>query len=143
MKATAGAKKQKPIRFDEDFSRYKIVAFVYTQYNLQMFNRETKIGCKTVKNADRERCQHVSGLGALGEQREPQSEFSHGFEDEFQGPEILDKDALYKVPGCLAPPGESHKCIKDKCVRVRVRVRARMRVRVRFCELALPFDIIL
>ena len=68
-----------------------------------------------MKNNNRERCQHVSGLGALGEQREPQSEFSHGFEDEFQRPEILDKDALYKVPGSLSPPGESDKGIEDKC----------------------------
>ena len=44
--------------------------------------------------------------------------FFHVFEDEFQEPEIDDKftkDALYKVPGSLAPPGESDKGIEDKC----------------------------
>jgi len=69
-------------------------------------------------NDNRERCQHVSGLGALGERDEQHSELLHVFEDEFQKPEIHDKvtkDALYKVPGSLAPPGESDKGVKDKC----------------------------
>jgi hypothetical protein len=68
-----------------------------------------------MKNANRERCQHDSGLGALGERRDPQSELSDVFEDELQELEIHDKDALYRVPGSLAPPGESDKGIKDKC----------------------------
>ena len=77
-----------------------------------MFNRETKIVCETMKNANRERCQHDSGLG---ERRDPQSELSDVFEDEPQELEIHDKDALYRVSGSLAPPGESDKGIKDKC----------------------------
>ena len=36
----------------------------------------------------------------------PHSEISHV---------VYDKNALYKVPGSLAPPGESHKGIEDKC----------------------------
>ena len=82
-----------------------------------MFNRKPKSGCQTMKNDNRERCQHVSGVGALGERGEPHELF-HVFEDEFQEPEIDDKftkDALYKVPGSLAPPGESDKGIEDKC----------------------------
>lgn len=70
-----------------------------------------------MKNDNRERCQHVSGVGALGERGEPHELF-HVFEDAFQEPEIDDKftkDALYKVPGSLAPPGESDKGIEDKC----------------------------
>ena len=94
-----------------------------------MLNRKTKTVCKTMKNNNRERCQHVSGLGALGERGQPQSdesELSHDFEDEFHEPEIHDngfehdfhepdKGALYKVPGSLSPPGESDKGIEDKC----------------------------
>ncbi len=68
-----------------------------------------------MKNANHERCQHDSSLGALGERRDPQSELSHVFEDEPQELEIHDKDALYRVPGSFAPPGESDKGIKDKC----------------------------
>ncbi len=81
-----------------------------------MFNRKTKIVCKTMKNDHRERCQHVSGLGALGKQGEPQltqSDFSHVFEDAFV--HEPDKGALYKVPGSFSPPGESDKGIEDKC----------------------------
>ena len=73
--------------------------------------------CQTMKNDDRERCQHVSGVGALSERGESH-EFSSVFEDEFQEPQIhnkVTKDALYEVPGSLAPPGESHKGIEDKC----------------------------
>ncbi len=72
---------------------------------------------KSMKNDNPERCQHVSGVSALGERGEPH-ELSHVFEDEFQEPEIhgkVTKDALYKVPGSLAPPGESDKGIEDKC----------------------------
>ena len=70
-----------------------------------------------MKNDDRERCQHVSGVGALSK-RGKSHEFSNVFEDEFQEPQIhnkVTKDALYKVPGSLAPPGESDKGIEDKC----------------------------
>jgi hypothetical protein len=80
-----------------------------------VFNREIIIFCRTKKNANHERCQHDSGLGALGERPHPQSELSHVFENELQELEIRDKDALYRVPGSLAPPGESDKGIKDKC----------------------------
>ena len=72
-----------------------------------MFNRKPDNVCKTMKQHNPEPVTPVNIF--VGES---QSEFLQVVEDEVQEPELYDKNALYKIPGCSLPPGETDKGVK-------------------------------